>query len=167
MLLGALALTLIAGSASAVDLSSTLSYQDSGTTVATATVAGPVVGPFVADLTGAVEVNNDVWTQRVEIGGSLFNDRFAVRAALGEKFGTSDFMYYSFTPSVQLDVPYTDKFVVSARYRNSFEDNNYETYGAGVRAGWNVGPVVLSAGVAAYTGDTEYTEYTVGVSRKF
>lgn len=167
MIFGALALALTAGAASAADFSATVGYQDRGTYTSSVSVSAPV-GPVVGDLTGVFEAN-DKWnkTQRVEVGGTLFNERFAVRAAVGEYFGGHEFSYYSVTPSVQFDVPYTDKFVVSARYRNAFDADGYETYGVGARASWNTGPVVLSAGAAVYTGDADYAEYTVGVSRGF
>ena len=170
MLMAAMAVALIAGSASASELSATVGYQDQGIYAASATLAGSVSDNFVVDATGAMDWNNsgNNVAQRVEVAGTLFNDRFAVRTAIGSHFGDADFGYFSVTPSVSFDVPYTDTFVVSARYRNALDTaNNYETYGLGVRAGWNVGPVLLSTGIASYKGDSDYTEYTVGVSRSF
>lgn len=167
MIMGAIALALISGTASAADLSSSASYQDRGVYTASVSLADKI-GPVKADLTGVAEINEDWYqTHKLEVGITPQFNRVAVRVAVGEYFGRDNFSYYSVTPSVTLDVPYTDAFTVSARYRNSFGNVGYETYGFGAKAGWDVGSVRVSVGAAKYYGDSEYAEYSMGVSRSF
>ena len=167
MLMGAIALALVAGTATAADLSGTVSYKDNGVYAQSLTVSGQ--NRFgVLDAT-VINESRDDWqsNQRFEVGNTFVAGTTRVRLAVGEYFGEDDFAYYSVTPSYALNVPYTDSFVVSARYRNAFDYSGFETYGVGTRAGWDVGSVRVSAGFATYRGDSEYNEYTLGLSKKF
>lgn len=168
MLIGALALSLIAGTASATDFTVRGSYQDTGAYTASVSATGPQVGGFNSDLTLRAEGENQFSeVTDLEIGAT-YGDRFKVRGALGFAFANSNVeSYYNVTPSYALDVPLTDSFLVRAQYENAFDADNFETYGYGVEAGWNVGPVGVTLGIDSFFGDHEYNEFTVGISRKF
>lgn len=168
MLIGALALSLIAGTASATDFTVRGSYQDTGAYTASVTAAGPRVGSFDSDLVVRTEGENQFGEVNDLELGVTYGDRFTVRGALGFAFADNDVAsYYSVTPAYNLDAPFTDSFLVRAQYENAFDADNFETYGYGVEAGWNVGPVGVTLGIDSFFGDHEYNEFTVGVSRKF
>jgi hypothetical protein len=168
ILIAALAASMLATTANAADFTVRGSYQDTGAYTASVTAAGPRVGSFDSDLTVRTEGENQFGeTNDLELG-ITYGDRFTVRGALGFAFANDDVeSYYSVQPAYRLDVPFTDSFLVRAQYENAFDADNFETYGYGVEAGWNVGPVGVTLGVDSFYGDREYNEYTVGVTRKF
>lgn len=168
ILIAALAASMLATTANAADFTVRGSYQDTGAYTASVTAAGPRIGSFDSDLTIRTEGENQFGeTNDLELGVT-YGDRFTVRGALGFAFANDDVeSYYSVQPAYRLDVPFTDSFLVRAKYENAFDADNFETYGVGAEAGWNVGPVGVTLGVDSFYGDREYNEYTVGVTRKF
>ncbi len=168
ILIAALVASMVATSANATDFMVRGSYQDTGAYTASITASGPNVGSFDSDLTVRTEGENQLGEVNDLELGVTYGDSFTVRGALGFAFANDDIAsYYSVRPAYRLDVPLTDSFLVRASYENAFDAANFETYGYGVEAGWNVGPVSVTLGVDSFYGDREYNEYTVGVTSKF
>lgn len=168
ILIAALAASMLATTATAADFTLKGAYQDNGNYVAEAAVSGPQIGKFDSDLTLRSEGKYSLGDVNDLELGVTYGDRFTVRGALGFAFANDDVeSYYSVQPAYRLDVPLTDSFLIRAQYENAFDADNFETYGVGAEAGWNVGPVGVTLGVDSFYGDSEYTQYTVGVTRKF
>jgi hypothetical protein len=168
ILIAALVASMVATTANATDFTLRGSYQDTGAYTASVTASGPRVGSFDSDLTVRTEGAGQLGDVNDLELGVTYGDRFTVRGALGFAFADGDAeSYYSVQPAYRLDVPFTDRFLVRANYENAFYADNFETYGVGAEAGWNVGPVGVTLGVDSFYGDREYTQYTVGVTRKF
>jgi hypothetical protein len=167
ILIAALVASMVATTANATDFTVRGSYQDTGAYTASVTASGPRVGSFDSDLTVRTEGENQFGEVNDLELGVTYGDRLTVRGALGFAFADEVDSYYSVQPAYRLDTPLTDSFLVRATYENAFYADNFETYGYGVEAGWNVGPVGVTLGVDSFYGDSEYNEFTVGVTRKF
>lgn len=168
ILIAALAASMLATTANAADFTVRGSYQDTGAYTASVIAAGPRVGSFDSDLTVRTEGENQFGEVNDLELGVTYGDSFTIRGALGFAFANDDVeSYYSVQPAYRLDVPFTDSFLVRAQYENAFDADNFETYGYGVEAGWNAGTVGITLGVDSFYGDSEYNEYTVGITRKF
>jgi hypothetical protein len=167
ILIAALVASMVATTANATDFTVRGSYQDTGAYTASITASGPRVGSFDSDLTVRTEGENQFGEVNDLELGVTYGDRFTVRGALGFAFADEVDSYYSVQPAYSLAMPFTDSFLVRATYENAFYADNFETYGYGVEAGWNVGPVGVTLGVDSFYGDSEYNEFTVGVTRKF
>jgi hypothetical protein len=167
ILIAALVASMVATTANATDFTVRGSYQDTGAYTASVTASGPRVGSFDSDLTVRTESENQFGEVNDLELGVTYGDRLTVRGALGFAFADEVESYYSVQPAYSLAMPFTDSFLVRATYENAFYADNFETYGYGVEAGWNVGPVGVTLGVDSFYGDSEYNEFTVGVTRKF